>query len=133
MVTDIRPPGVKTKGKSKVTIVPTIADPAAPTDDELNAGVTIECYLPPGGWAVTATDNIETDERYCDDEVPQSIGTTTWAIATVDYLYDPQGDGTENGNKAFGAMTKGNLAWAVQRDGIDVGDTYDVGDVLTFV
>lgn len=132
MVTDIRPPGKKTAKSSAIIIAPAFVDPLNPTVAELTtAALRFECYLLPGQFNPTPADAVETDQRYCDDQVPGTFGATTWSIANIQYIYDPQTAGTVAGNKALGMLAKGALVWLAQRDAIDVGTAVVAGQILT--
>lgn len=133
MPTDSRPVGVKTAGMSKVIFVASIADPTAPTVAEITAGIPIECYIMPGQFPISVTDNIDTDSRYCDDQTFGTIGQSAWTFGPAVYIWDPQGDGTEAGNKAYGTLTRGTNGYICQRDGVDISTAIAADDILTFV
>lgn len=65
-------------GMLKVTWAPSVANKAAPTVAELNAGVDVECHLTKDGLGVTNNENTVDDGALCevfDAQLPGSYST----------------------------------------------------------
>lgn len=122
-MTVIFPEATKAQGNISVTIVTTIADTDAPSlATEINAGtsVNVSCFLV-GDFAVTATTNKgEAPRRNCTTQVLQQFGNTTYEVADLQYIYDPQAGATDE-NEAKDALVEGTEVYMVERLGMLAG------------
>jgi hypothetical protein len=59
-------PDMLTDGNIKVTFVPTIADPAAPTTTELTAGTDLECLITSDGLNLSVDEETISVPKLCD-------------------------------------------------------------------
>lgn len=88
MALEATPPGKASDGQGLVLFVPTIANPAAPTAAELNAGTVkpLTYSLVPDGFRHETTENVITTGRYTLKQVLELAGTVTDTIE-VQYVY----------------------------------------------
>jgi len=118
----VSPTGVKTQGAVKVSFVPTIASPAAPTNAEVIAAgsLDISCYLLADGLPRTV-DNAKGNppRRLCTTKQYEQLGSTTFSIGDIHYIVDPQGAAASTGMKAWEKLTPGTTGYFVVRLGID--------------
>lgn len=117
---DSVPPGFVSDASLRVWIVMTLANPAAPTVAEINAGTTIDatCYLTNGFNPDASTATI-TDDRLCLAQVLEDKGTTTWSIDDLEYIYDVQ-NAASLSNKLYAALPEGATPFIVARYGMNV-------------
>lgn len=115
------PPGFLADANIRVWFVPTIADPAAPKiATELNAASAIDmtCYLTtqiaPNADVATVT-----DDRMCLRQVLEDMGTVTYSIDELQYVYDVQNP-VSISNKLYAALPMGTSGFIVIRYGKDV-------------
>lgn len=122
--------GVTTDGNVKVVIVPTIANPAAPTAAELNAATAkdISCLLTGDGWNLGVDQATVADQRLCDTENYERPGRSTWTLETT---YVRTEDATED--VAFNTLVPGYSAFFVERSGVPFGQPFAAGDEVTVV
>lgn len=116
------PDGVVAQGNELVIFVPTLANPAAPTDDELTAAgaVNLSCYL--RGFEPTAEQASIADIRLCSKEQFETPGRVTNTINDLVYVYDPQDAGAVTPgaeNLAYHALADGTEGYLVARRGLD--------------
>src|SRR5690625_4338894 len=77
------PPSTPSDGNLLALVVPAIADPTAPTVDELTAETVtdISCYLTPDGLQVTQDQATITDERLWSTQVLGRGGRKTFGLS----------------------------------------------------
>lgn len=116
------PPGVSADGMVRVLWVPAILDTTAPSIAELSAigALDLTCYLTFDGFAPTAADTTYTDDRLCLKVVLEDIGTATWTIDNLTYIWAPQGLVADVSQKAYIALVPGSVGFFVVRLGMDV-------------
>lgn len=128
------PEATQVYGNTSVTVVQTIADPAAPKlATEINAAssVNVSCFLYSGGVGTSTTNKGEAPRRLCTKDVLQQFGTTTYEVTDLQYTYDPQEASTTNNNKARAALPEGSEVYLVIRRGLDAQDTaYAAGQIV---
>ena len=107
------PPAANTDDNHHVWWVDTIADPAAPTVDEINAGTVIGCYLTVDGFNLTVTEAAVVDERLCSSQTYQGKGRTTYAL-TVKYVENPAVPASD---EAATTLVPGSTGYFVERRG----------------
>lgn len=116
-------------GKGVVLWVDTIADPTAPTKEELAAGTPLTYGLyGPNGYALETTINERVSTRYTLDQELVSEGTKRYKL-TLLYVYD-RGTPTVVETKLG---VKGVEGFIVHALGYDSGHTFVDGDVLNDV
>lgn len=110
-------PSTPSDGNVATWLVPTIANPAAPTVTELNAGVDVSCYLTKDGFALTVDQATITDERLCSTEVFAQPGSKTYSLSITGI------DNTNSSNEAtfnelVDTLVEGTSQYLVRRRGI---------------
>lgn len=114
------PPGFVADASLRVWVVTTIANPAAPTVAEINAGTTIDatCYLT-AGFSPTASVATISDDRLCLSQVLEDKGVTTWSIDDIEYIYDVQ-NAASLSNKLYAGLPENAQVYLVARYGMNV-------------
>lgn len=124
----VLPAAVVADGNLKVLWVPTIANPAAPTAAELNAGsvVDLSCYLTQ--FAPATNEAVVTDDRLCSRKTLENPGKETETLA-ITYVYNPLVPADNEAQLALIKGTVGNLVarWAAPFDDAVAAD--DIVDV----
>jgi len=115
------PSGFVADASLRVWFVTTLANPAAPSvSTEINAGSTVDvtCYLTNGFNPDAAVATIS-DDRLCLAVVLEDKGVTTWTLADLEYIWDPQTPASVS-NKAFAGMPEDGTGYFVARYGVNV-------------
>lgn len=114
------PPGFIADASLRVWIVTTIANTAAPTVAEINAGTTIDatCYLT-NGFSPDASVATITDDRLCLSTVLEDKGVTTWSISELEYIHDVQNPASVS-NKLYAGLPENASVHVVARYGMNV-------------
>ncbi len=118
----IIPPAIPSDGTVALWWVPTLADPSAPSVAEVTGigAVALECYLKSTFTANAEAETVE-DRRMCSKQVFGTPGTVTHTIEEILAVYDPQDPtGSDDLNKAYGALVPGAKGFLVARWGIDL-------------
>ena len=126
------PPGFVADASLRVWVVTTIANTAAPTAAEINAGTTIDatCYLT-NGFAPDAAVATSSDDRLCLAQILEDKGATTWSISELEYVFDVQTPASVS-NKLYAGLPENASVYIVARYGMNVdtaaaaGQTVDV-------
>lgn len=122
-MTIVMPEGTPTLGAVKVKAVVSITDPAAPKlATEINAvtSVDISCHLLADGWQPSAETAKQTKKRRkCSKKDTEQIGVTTYRLAALRYIHNPQADDTAPGNEARKALKEGLKFHFLERQGKD--------------
>lgn len=110
-------PSTPADGNVATWLVPTIANPDAPTAAEIAAGTDISCYLTPDGFALSVDQATITDERECDTEVFGQPGRKTYTLSLTGI------DNTNSANEAthnemVDALVEGTAMYVVRRRGV---------------
>lgn len=109
------PPGINAAGNGSIWFVPAIADPSAPTVEEIEAGIDLSCAL------YTFTPTFEqasvTRTKYCYREAVQAPGRVTRSIERIVYDYDPQDPASEE-YSYYEELTEGRRGFIVDRRGL---------------
>lgn len=130
-MSEIFPAGISSPGNNLYIVMDT--EPAALTD--ISSGTDITDYIPAGEMEIGFDQARDDDTRAGDAAARESFGTTTFSRDELVVIWDPQGDGTEPGNRAAGALTADTLLYVGVRQGIprdtapsatDVWDVYEV-------
>jgi hypothetical protein len=132
-VTTIQPDGVPTLGATSVIACVAIADMAAPSlATEINAATSVDLtfFLTANGWNPTATSNKGTrPARLGSKRQRESFNRTTFSLATLMYVFDPQLPDTDAQNKAKALLAEGTTVYFVERIGPDAETVpWAVGD-----
>jgi hypothetical protein len=138
MTAVLYPDATKAQGNVSVTIVATIAAPTAPDlSSEINAAgsVNVSCFLFDNGSLVTAnTNKVTAPARLCTTEQFQELGNTTYEVADLQYVYDPQAASSTSDNKAKALLLEGAEVYIVERLGLPAGGStptdYAVGQYV---
>ena len=114
------PPGFVADASLRVWVVTTIANTAAPTAAEINAGTTIDatCYLT-NGFAPDAAVATISDDRLCLAQILEDKGVTTWSISELEYVYDVQTPASVS-NKLYAGLPENASVYIVARYGMNV-------------
>lgn len=120
-MTVIYPEATPAYGNTSVTAVLTIAAPTAPDlSSEVNAvsSVDVSCYLYGDFSASSNTNKGNAPQRLCTTDQLEQLGSTTYTVADLQYLYDPQEDDADEANKAKVTLAEGVELWLVERNGL---------------
>lgn len=110
-------PSTPFDGNMAVWLVPTIANPAAPTVAEIAAGVDISCYLTPDGYAPTADQATITDDRLCSTETFGQPGRKTRGL-TLTGIDNTNSTNETTYNELVDTLVEGTPMFVVRRRGI---------------
>lgn len=122
MAAPITPAKKLANGKDHWWLVPTIADPAAPTVAEINAGLNITGVLLADYEGLTASTEKVTLPRVMLETTDTEInGTTTVSAADMQITLQPQAAPGSQGKQAYELVKDGFVGFAVRRQ--DVLDT----------
>lgn len=129
MPAPIKPRKVTANGKDSFWLVPAVASTDAPTALEVNAasGLNISCYLLAEQEGVTGTTEKVTLARLlCETSTTEGIGETTFSMADVQVVFDPQAAANHNDKKAFELLRDGFTGYAIRRQGVRATEDSDV-------
>lgn len=132
-MSEIFPAGISSPGNNLYLWLDT--EPEALAD--LTAGTDITDYIPASEMEIGFDQERENDTRAGDASARESFGTTTFTREEIVIIVDPQGDGTEPGNLADGAIEDDALAYCAVRMGVprataaSATDKWDVYEVQT--
>lgn len=121
MAAPIKPQKKTANGKDSWWLVPAIADQDAPTLTEVNAvtGLNISCYLLAEQEGVTGTtEKVALARLLCETTTTEGIGETTFSMADVQIVFDPQAASGSDGKKAWEKIKDGFTGFAVRRQGV---------------
>ena len=121
------PPGVQTAAKSRILIVPAIADIDAPTVAEINAAssIAIECAIEQFGISISPS--TLSRKKLCHSVAQKKPGTSEYDDITMSAtLQDPQGAD----QPIVDALPVGAVKYAVHRPGEDHETPIDTGDTV---
>lgn len=125
-------PSTPSDGNVATWIVPTIANTAAPTLTELNAGEDVSCYLTPDGFALTLEQATITDERLCSTETYGQPGRKTYGLSLTG-IDNTNSANEATDNKLVGELVEGTQLYLVRRRGVPFDDVKAVGDKVTVI
>lgn len=138
MAAPIKPQKKTANGKDSWWAVPTVADLDAPTALEVNAalGLNITCFLLAEQEGITGnTSKIALARLLCETSTTEGIDTTTWSMADLVGVFDPQAAGAADGKKAWALFKGGFTGYFVRRQGVvsDVDADVTVGEFVDVV
>jgi hypothetical protein len=115
------PAGVKAEGNLKVSWVPTIAVPTAPTVVEVTAAgaLDISFFLVAGQFQPSGDQARGEDRRVGSKQTFETLGREKSTIADLMYVADPQAAASAAGNKAMELFVPGVTGFFVVRYGLD--------------
>lgn len=115
-------PATPADGNVKVVIVTAIANTAAPTVTELNAGtsVDISCYLTSDGFTPSLNEQTISDERLCSTATFEQPGRSQ---RSLDVIYIDNTNTTDD-NEAKETLVPGTALFLVVRRGIDYATAF---------
>lgn len=122
------PTSVFADGNVKIAWVPTIANPAAPTATELNAGFDLSCYLTADGYTPGGDTATVTDDRLCSRQTFSKPGRRSETL-TIGYVYQGQEDAAAD-NEAFDTLKNLTTGYFVERWGADYEPDFATGDIV---
>lgn len=119
------PPGVDAAGRRNAIWTPTATLSVA----VLGGATAVEliCYLTKGTLGVGAETERGTDERECTTQVFEVLGTTTWSVNDLEYVWEPQATVPSATNKAYETLVKGTPGFITIRFGLDSGTALAIG------
>ncbi len=119
-------PGLVHDGYYRVSFVDTIANIAAPTVAELNAGLELECQITPDGLGREASDETVDTSRLCSIFTTMRMGRTSFEVSVTLVRID-ESVGT-NTDEAYATLVKRKLGYLVIRDNKLADVAWTVGD-----
>lgn len=124
-------PSTPADGNFSVLIVPTIADPAAPTVTELTAAgvVDISCYLTSDGFTPSLDEQVISDERLCDTQVYEQPGRFTRSLDVI-YIDNTNSPNADTQNTAKDTLVPGSTHMLVTRRGVAFDAAYAADQVV---
>lgn len=125
MPAPIKPQKKTANGKDSWWLVPAVADLNAPTVAEVNAasGLNITCFLLAEQEGVTAaTEKVALARLLCETTTTEGLGDTTFSMADVQVVFDPQAAAGSDGKKAWDLLADGFTGVAVRRQGVRAPD-----------
>jgi len=114
------PESVQAHARVSVRWVPAIANQAAPTLAEYNAGQELTCYFPNDWEGLTPDQQKFTRRRMCSEESWSEAGAVVRNIANVVYTYLPQAAISAAGNEVYEALEPDTEGFLVIRYGLPV-------------
>lgn len=121
MSVDLFPTGVSSPGNNTWLWSPTKITTLA----GLTAGTVVDlsCYFPASEVEIGFDQSRDDDTRGCDAATRESFGTVSYSRDELVHIVNPQGTGTEDGNKALGAVLPNSSGFIYLRMGIPHGTT----------
>lgn len=126
------PTSVLADGNLKVTWVPAIADPGAPSAAVLNGASSIDLssYLTADGFSPGGDEEAVTDDRLSSRQTFERPGRFS---DTLELMYVYQAQGTPTDNKAFETLKHLTTGFVVTRWGKDFAGAYAAGDKVDVI
>lgn len=122
-MTLVMPEGTPTLGAVKVKAAAAVSVLTAPKlATEINAAssVDISCHLLADGWAPTAeTAKQNKKRRLCSKKDTEQLSTTTYRLAALRYVHNPQAADATAGNEARQLLKEGLKFYIIERHGKD--------------
>lgn len=121
MAAPLKPAKVQANGKDTWWAVDTLADMAAPTDDEINdaGNLNITCFLLAEQDGVTGTTNkVALARLLCETTTTEGLDNVTWSLADIQGVFDPQAASGSTGKKAWEVFKDGFSGYLVRRQAV---------------
>lgn len=123
MTVDIFPAGINSQGNNTWIVTPT--NPVMPDGAGVSlailkgaTAVDLTCYLPNSEQEIGFDQAREDDTRACDTNTREEFGAATFSRESVFHIVHPQGDPTDPGNLAVGALPANDVVYATLVMGI---------------
>ena len=135
MAAPVKPKKTTANGKDSWWLVPTVADTSAPAKTEIDAagGLNISCFLLAEQEGVTGTtEKVALARLLCETTTTEGIGETTFSMADVQGVFNPQAADGADEKKFWDLVKSGFVGYAVRRQGVkaDTESTVTVGDFV---
>ena len=123
------PRGVSSSRNRNTIWADAIADIHSPTVAELTSTLTtldISCWLNADWDGPSASQNKETDERWCGNKF-ETMGDVEWSMGDLVYVDDPQATDTQGTGRARVMLTEGKVGFIVMRLGVHMDTPIQAG------
>lgn len=131
MITDVFPVGVMSPGNNLAIAVPTLTTPTAPKMADIGAtALDMTDYIMADSWAMKFDQARDDDTRLGDESKRETFGIATIAMEEINYIYNPQGAGTETGNKMPSVLVPGTSIYIVIRMGKARATALAIADIV---
>lgn len=122
-MTLVMPEGTPTLGAVKVKAVAAVAVLTAPklaTEINAVASVDVSCHMLADGWNPSAETAKQTKKRrLCSKKDTEQLSTTTYRLAALKYVHNPQAADAAPANEARQLLKEGLKFYFVERQGKD--------------
>jgi len=126
-------PSTPADGNVATWLVPTIANPGAPSlATDLASKVDVSCYLTPDGFALTVDQATISDERLCSTETFGQPGRKTYSLALTGIDNTNSANETTD-NDLVDELVEGTEMFLVRRRGVPFDQALAVGDKVTVI
>lgn len=126
-------PSTPADGNVATWLVPTIANPAAPSlATDLSAKVDVSCYLTPDGFALTVDQATITDERLCSTETFGQPGRKAYTLALTGIDNTNSANETTD-NDLVDELVEGTDMFLVRRRGVPFDQALATTDKVTVI
>jgi len=127
-VTILIPEATTQMGKVGLLLIPTLADPTAPslaTDINGASTLDISCFTRAEGWAPSLDQPKGTaPRRVCTTRAQETLNVPTETLPPLTYVWNPQGDAGSDENKLYEAAVPGTLAYVLARYALPYDTAY---------
>lgn len=135
MAAPVKPKKTTANGKDTWWLVPAVANMASPKKTEIDAagGLNISCFLLAEQEGITSTTEKVTLARLlCETTTTEGIGETTYSMADVQGVFNPQAASGSDDKKFWELVKDGFTGYAVRRQGVkaNVEATVTVGEFV---
>ncbi|HEY5482831.1 MAG TPA: hypothetical protein VIK31_03330 [Propionibacteriaceae bacterium] len=131
MITDVFPVGVMSPGNNLAVAVPTLTTPTAPKMADIAAtALDMTDYIMADGWAMKFDQARDDDTRLSDSSKRETFGIATIAMEEISYIFNPQGTGTETGNKMPSVLIPDTSIYIVIRLGKARATALAIADIV---
>jgi len=131
MITDVFPVGVMSPGNNLAIAVPTLTTPLAPKMSDIAAtALDLTDYIQADGWSMKFDQARDDDTRLGDAQKRETFGIATIAMTEISYIFNPQGTGTETGNKAPSVLVPDTSIYIVIRLGKPRATALAIADIV---
>ena len=131
MITDVFPVGVQSPGNNLVIAVPTLTTPLAPKMADIAAtALDLTDYIKSDAWDMSFDQARDDDTRLSDSSKRETFGIATIAMEEISYIFNPQGAGTETGNKMPSVLIPDTSIYIVIRLGKARATALAIADIV---
>jgi len=126
-------PSTPADGNVATWLVPTIANPGAPSlATDLASKVDVSCYLTPDGFALTVDQATISDERLCSTETFGQPGRKTYSLALTGIDNTNSANETTD-NDLVDELVEGTEMFLVRRRGVPFDQALAATDKVTVI